>query len=136
MRNAWEALVAAVVDSSAFNGHMPPIATSPVTAEVAEMPGFLHVPFHLFLCKLTFHDQSDEADIDYEFVIARRICPMEDTLDSTLRTPVAASWRWAGTEPAVVAAHTIKEPVDIMDVLLHLFHYDISWGVHEVSLAC
>lgn len=58
MCSIWEALIAASIDSSAFNSHMPPVATYPFSAEVTEMPGFVHISFHLLFCKAMLDDQT------------------------------------------------------------------------------
>ena len=136
MTSTSEALVAANIRPSTFNGHMPPIATGPVPAEMAEMPGFVYISFHLLLCKLTFDNQSDDADIDGKSVFARGIIPDEIVCDGTHRAPVSASWGWKWMKPAVdIAAHMIKELVDITNVPLHPFFHVIIWSVHEMSLA-
>lgn len=131
-----EALVAADIGSSAFNGHMPPIATGPITAEVAEVPRFVHISFHLIFRNLTFDNQSDDAEIDVELLFARRVFPSEAALDGTHRTPVAASSGRRAVEPAVIKfANSTKELVNIMNVFLHLFFQGIIRSVHEMSFA-
>ena len=116
----WEALIAANVYASAFNGHMPPVATCPITAEVAEMPRFIYKSFHLLLSKMMLDDQSDDTKVDGESVLARRVLPGELALNDTQRAAVDAGRRWRGVKPALaLAARVIEEPVDIMEELFH-----------------
>lgn len=104
MSSIWEALIALDVYSCAFNGHVSPVATRPVAAEVAEMPGFVHVSFHLLFCKVMLDDQSDDAKVDVEIVLARRVLPDEIALDGAYRAPVIAVSRWRGVKPAKMLA--------------------------------
>ena len=86
----WEALVAAVIDSSAFNGHMSPIARGRVTAKVAEMPGFVYISLLLLLCNLASDDQSDDAKVDTEFLCPTQVFPLK------IASNAIATCRWSG----------------------------------------
>ena len=104
MRSNWEALIATDIYSCAFNGHVSPVATSPITAEMAEVPGLVHVSFLLLLRQVMHDDQGDNPKVDGESMLARQVDPDEATLDGTHRAPVPAVWRWRGVKPAIVVA--------------------------------